>query len=126
MSRTLTIKPAASAVIFRGLRRRCPKCGAGRLFAGYLKVAAGCGHCDEALGHIRADDFPPYLTIVVVGHIVVPLVLLSQHYPSPPMWMEMAFWPTLTLVLTLSLLPFVKGGIVAFMWRLGLRGDEHQ
>ncbi len=96
------------------------------MFAGYLKLADGCGDCDEALGHIRADDFPPYLTIVIVGHIVVPLVLLSQHYPSPPMWMEMAFWPTLTLALTLSFLPFVKGGIVAFMWRLGLSGDEHQ
>ncbi|MEZ5666772.1 MAG: DUF983 domain-containing protein [Alphaproteobacteria bacterium] len=110
----------------RGLRRRCPACGRGRLFAGYLRVAAQCTECGEPCGRIRADDIPAYMTVLLVGHIVVPALLLVYQNFKPDMWASMLFWPTLTLGLTLALLPRIKGGTVGVMWALRLRGDELQ
>ena len=112
--------------LLRGLRRRCPRCGKGHLFAGYLKLAPACGVCGTGLGHIRADDAPPYFTIVIVGHIVVPLLLLVEQLTSLPLWMPMSGALALTLGLTLLFLPRVKGAVAGYMWRLGLRGDEYQ
>ena len=117
--------PLWSAVL-RGLRRRCPACGTGRSFRAYLKLRQQCDVCGESLGHFRADDIPPYATIFLVGHMVVPLVLWTERHHAPPIAAQMIGWPLLTGLLTLLLLPFVKGGVVGLMWRLGLRGDERQ
>ena len=114
------------AAMARGFRRRCPNCGRGALFRAYLKPADACPACGEALGHIRADDAPPYFTIIVVGHIVVSLILFVEMNYRPPMWVHMAIWPALTLALTLTLLPHIKGALVGLMWRLKLKGDEFQ
>ncbi len=119
------IRPAVALAMLRGLARRCPSCGTGRSFSGYLKVA-DCDHCGEELGHIRADDFPPYLTIAIVGHIVVPLFLMSERFLTPPTWLQLAIGLPITIALTLTLLPHVKGAILGLMWWLGLRGDETQ
>ncbi len=110
--------------IKRGLRSRCPACGQAPAFRGYLKVVEQCAHCHEPLGLIRADDFPPYITILLVGHIVVPLLLLSEQRWALPMWTQMAIWPAVTLLLTLLLLRPIKGGVLGLMWALKLRGDE--
>src|SRR3546814_887133 len=91
----------------------------------YLK-AHDCARCGESLGQIRADDLPPYATIFIVGHIVVPLVLLLEKAASPPLWVQMTVWPLVTALLTLALLPYVKGGVMGLFWALRLRGDEHQ
>lgn len=116
-------RPVGAAVM-RGLRRRCPACGVGTSFLGYLRLAPACAHCGEPLGHIRADDFPPYLTTLVVGHIVVPAVLMVEQAFAPPLALRMIAWPALALALTLAALPVIKGGVVGLMWALRLRGDE--
>lgn len=64
------------ASMLRGAKLKCPACGTGALYRRYLKVSDACPHCGEELHHHRADDAPPYFTIVIVGHIVVSLVLL--------------------------------------------------
>ena len=69
------MEPKAGVALLNGLRGRCPACGTGRLFRRFMKVADACESCGEPLHHHRADDFPAYLVIVVVGHIVVPLSL---------------------------------------------------
>src|SRR5882757_9284292 len=61
--------------IWRGFLGRCPHCGEGKLFWRFLKVVDACPVCGEAFHHHRADDAPPYITIVLVGHLVVPTVL---------------------------------------------------
>ena len=115
---------STAAAIKRGLRLRCPCCGEAPAFRGYLKVVEHCARCGAALGEIRADDFPPYLTILLVGHIVVPLLLMAEQAWSWPLWTQMAVWPTVTLLLTLLLLKPIKGGVLGLMWSLRLRGDE--
>jgi uncharacterized protein (DUF983 family) len=71
--------------IRKGLAGRCPACGKGKIFRAYLKVNEECPTCGEELHHQRADDAPPYLTIVVVGHIFGGLLLATEEYwPDAP------------------------------------------
>lgn len=108
----------------RGLRRSCPHCGEGHIFKGYLKLSEHCTHCKAPTGEIRADDLPPYLTIFLVGHLIIPLLVLTEAIYHPPLWLQMTVWPSLTLFLSLSFLPFIKGAAVGLMWHLKLNGDE--
>ena len=120
------VRPSFALALARGFRRRCPKCGRGRLFRAYLKPVAACTACHETLGHIRADDAPPYFTIVIVGHVVVGLGLFAEMQFHPPVWAQVTVLSALTLALTFGLLPVVKGTLIGLMWRLKLRGDEFQ
>jgi uncharacterized protein (DUF983 family) len=110
--------------MWRGFRGRCPACGEGRLFRSFLKVNESCSACGEELHHHRADDFPAYLVIVIVGHIVVPLVLAVETQLAPAYWIHLALWLPLTLGLSLGLLQPVKGAVVAVQWFLGMHGFE--
>lgn len=108
----------------RGTACRCPACGEGRMFSSYLKVAPACESCGEALHHHRADDAPPYLTIFVVGHLLVPLMLWLEVAYQPDYWIHVALWLPLTLVLCLVLLPVLKGAVVAYQWALRMHGFD--
>jgi uncharacterized protein (DUF983 family) len=106
----------------RGFAKCCPSCGDGALYDGYLTVHAACPSCGTELHHQQADDAPPYLTIFVVGHIVVPLLLVVEKLWHPEMWIHFAVWPALTLALTLWLLPRIKGMVVGLQWAFGMHG----
>jgi uncharacterized protein (DUF983 family) len=110
--------------MLRGFRCRCPACGEGGLFRAFLKVNDTCPACGEELHHHRADDFPAYLVIVIVGHIVVPLVLAVETNFAPAYWIHLALWLPLTLGLSLGLLQPVKGTVVAIQWYLGMHGFQ--
>jgi uncharacterized protein (DUF983 family) len=94
------------------------------MFRAFLKVADTCPHCGEELHHHRADDFPAYLVIVIVGHILVPIVLLVETEIAPAMWISMTLWPLAALVMALGLLQPVKGAVVAIQWYGGMHGFE--
>ncbi len=108
----------------RGFFGRCPACGKGKMFRKFLKVNDSCPACGEELHHHRADDFPAYLVIVIVGHILVPIILAVETEIVPPMWLSMTLWPTVALAMTLGLLQPVKGIVVALQWFLGMHGFE--
>ena len=112
--------PSLLTAIGRGLRCRCPVCGKGRAFDGYLTVVPRCAHCGAPLERARADDAPPYFTILIVGHLVIPLLLLVDFDYAPPMWVMAAIFLPLTLALTLFLLRPIKGATVGLMLKLGL------
>lgn len=120
------MKKTGMQVFLSGLRRKCPSCGTGRIFAGYLKLEEECPNCQIPIGEIRADDFPPYLTILIVGHIIIPALLFSEAKWHPPSWVQMTIWPTAAVLLALLLLPRIKGVVVGMMWQLGLKGDEQR
>jgi uncharacterized protein (DUF983 family) len=105
-----------------GLLRRCPCCGEGRLFEGYLKVTDNCAACGEVLQHHRADDGPAYLTILLVGH----LLAFVMHFVWVTFRPEPLLFATLLTVfavgLSLWLLPRIKGGIVGYQWAHRMHG----
>lgn len=115
--------PSMLAAIGRGLRNRCPVCGEGRVFDGYLKIVGKCSNCGAPLGRLRADDAPPYFTILLVGHLLVPGVLSVEKSYQPPMWVHMVVWLPVFTILCMVVLRPVKGAVVGWMTRLGF-GDE--
>ncbi|GLQ18623.1 DUF983 domain-containing protein [Maritalea porphyrae] len=119
-------KPKRSvwAAMKNGIVGKCPKCGKGKLFKGYLRVNSGCSSCGEAFHHHRADDAPPYITMAIVGHVVVGGIFhLETSYQIEPM--VHLYWsiPTM-LVLSLGLLRPIKGMIVAIQWANYLHGFD--
>jgi len=115
---------ALLSAVKRGLSCRCPKCGRGRIFERYLKPAASCSVCGVTTGQIRTDDIAPYFTIMVVGHVVVPPLLLLEKMYAPPSWVHLAIWLPLAILATMVSLPRIKGAVTGWMWWLGIRGDE--
>jgi uncharacterized protein (DUF983 family) len=112
--------PGFGTALLRGLRCRCPACGETNLFRGYLRVSDDCTACSAPLSRIRADDAPPYFTIFVVAHIVVPLMLLVDRAYGLPDMVQAAIWLPVTTALCLLLLRPIKGATVGLMLRLGL------
>ena len=111
-------KPA----VLRGWRRRCPNCGAGPMLRGYLKVRDNCPVCGEALHHHRADDGPAYMTILIVGHLLAPILLFTYTKWRPePLVMAVGFTIG-TVALSLYLLPRLKGALVALQWANRMHG----
>lgn len=108
--------------MWRGALCRCPHCGKGKMFAGYLKVAHECNVCGEELRHHRADDLPPYVAITIVGHIIVFLMLhLDMTHQIQPITYVLTMIP-LAIVLPLIMLPSIKGAIVGLQWSLRMYG----
>ena len=110
----------------RGFRGRCPRCGEGKLFRAFLKTANNCSACGLDFTPHRADDLPAYLVIVIVGHIVVPIALWIETNYSPAVWLQLAIYLPLSLVMSLALLQPVKGTVVGLQWALRMHGfDEN-
>lgn len=117
-------KRAVGPAMLRGMRCRCPACREGSVFKAYLKVADACETCGEELHHHRADDAPPYFTVFILGHILIPLVLAVEVAFMPAMWIHMAMWIPLSIILTLAILPPVKGALVGLQWALYMHGFD--
>lgn len=114
-----------STAILRGLGNHCPNCGKGRLFVRFLKVAETCNICGEELNHHRADDLPAYLTVAILGHILVSIVVwLELSFDNISYWLYGAIGIPFTLILTLLLLHFIKGAVVAWEWSMGMQGFQ--
>lgn len=112
--------------ILRGLRQKCPACGQARMYRAYLKVNDACPGCGEELHHHRADDAPPYFTMLITGHVVVGLMLGVAMHEDWPNWLHSIVWPSLVLILSLWLLPRIKGGLVGAQWALRMHGFSGQ
>jgi uncharacterized protein (DUF983 family) len=106
----------------RGLSKKCPACGVGRLFDGYSRVKERCAHCGlDFTGH-RADDAPPYVTILIVGHISIPLALAVKTLFDPPLGLQFLFWTPVVFLSALGLLPIAKGGLIGLQWANRMHG----
>ena len=108
----------------RGLAHHCPACGKGALYGRYLKVQPHCAACGHELAAYPADDGPAYLTILLMGHLVIaPALFFPIVWKSPPQYSLPIILVPLT-VLTLLLLPRVKGGWVGLMYSLGVKDTD--
>jgi uncharacterized protein (DUF983 family) len=114
-------RPMRPAML-RGLRRRCPSCGEGMMFKGYLKVADRCPVCREDLSQHRADDGPAYLTILIVGHLMAPTILWFFTTFRPDPLVTFTVFTVGCVALSLYLLPRLKGMIVGIQWAKRMHG----
>jgi len=112
------LKPA----LRRGWNQRCPNCGSGPIFDGYLKVRHDCPACNQALYHHRADDGPAWATMLIAGHLMAPMmIILFETFRLGPLPMIAAIVIPFVL-LCLWLLPRIKGGFIAFQWAKRMHG----
>jgi uncharacterized protein (DUF983 family) len=121
---TLRTRPSFPVAAWRAVTGWCPNCGRGRLFVSYLKQVERCAVCGEAYGHLRADDAPPWLTILIVGHIVVPLAVGVDRLVSWPTWAAITLWCAIALVLCLLVLPRAKAVFLTGIWITRGPGSE--
>ncbi|MEL7272494.1 MAG: DUF983 domain-containing protein [Pseudomonadota bacterium] len=114
-------RPILPAVI-KGVKCRCPRCGEGQLFNKWLKVAPACNHCGEELHYEKAQDLPPYITIMIVGHVIVTLIMILEANFDLSLWTHLALWIPISTIMTLAIMQPVKGGVVGLQWALRMFG----
>jgi uncharacterized protein (DUF983 family) len=102
----------------RGFRRRCPNCGVGRLFKGYLAVEPRCPACGHDNAQYRADDAAPYFTILAIGHLVIGPILIFPFILTAPIGLVLATTLPALAIVTLALLPVIKGAVIGALWAM--------
>jgi uncharacterized protein (DUF983 family) len=108
--------------MWRAARNKCPQCGEGKLLAGYVKVEESCSSCGLSFSGHRADDAPPYFTMMIVGHIVIPLALELKRHVHPPLALQFLLWTFVMGIMTWWLLPKVKGALIGLQWANRMHG----
>jgi uncharacterized protein (DUF983 family) len=106
----------------RGLACKCPSCGDGKVFNGFLSVTPVCEACGEDLSHQRADDLPAYLNIFVVGHVVIGAMMVLMTFDVLGMWATMAVTIVLCVASAFLLMRPLKGMVVGTQWALRMHG----
>ena len=107
-----TSVPPASAAF----KRRCPRCGVGALFAGFLTLREACPHCKLSYGFADAGDGPAVFVMLIVGFIVCGSALWLEIKQAPPLWVHAVLWGPLILALAALLLPMLKALLVALQY----------
>jgi uncharacterized protein (DUF983 family) len=102
--------------IARGLRGRCPRCGEGKLFRGFLTLRERCDRCGLDYKFADAGDGPAVFVILIGGAIVVCAALVTEVVYQPPYWVHAALWLPLILVVTLVPLRLLKGLLIALQY----------
>ena len=116
-------RPMGPAML-RGWQRRCPCCGQGAALRGYLKVRDRCAVCATDLSQARADDGPAYVTILVVGKLVMSVYMTLYLAFEPEPWVMIAICWSLVIALSLWLLPRLKGAFVGLQWAKRMHGFD--
>lgn len=106
----------------RGMLCKCPACGEGKVFDGFLNIKANCEVCGEDLSQHRADDLPAYLNIFLVGHIVVGFMAFMMTFKLVDMWTMMALTILLCIASAFFLMRPLKGMVLGNQWALRMHG----
>jgi uncharacterized protein (DUF983 family) len=111
--------------VLRGLANRCPSCGTTQLFAKGLRPVPHCPACGQDWSHQRADDFPAYLVILILGHVLVPIVVsINMRWDLAAGW-QTIFWPVFAGILAVLMLRPAKGAVIGAQWALRMGGFHH-
>lgn len=100
-----------------GMRARCPRCGEGPLYSGFLTIAPRCTSCGLDFDFSDAGDGPAVFIILIVGFVIVGLALVTELAFRPPIWIHMLIWIPLTLALALAMLRPLKAIMIALQFR---------
>jgi hypothetical protein len=111
-----------SGALWRGIKGKCPRCGGTHLFRKLLKPIDRCRMCGQNWSIHSADDFPPYIAILLTGHLMAPVNILLGQSDALPQWAMMTIVLVMALALIAAILQPAKGGVIALQWWLGLQG----
>ena len=108
--------------LIRGWKGVCPNCGSGPILKGYLTVHKNCAVRSEELHHHRADDGPAYVTILISGHILAPLMMMAFELFRPDPFVLGLVFCLFFVALALFLLPRIKGAFIGLQWAKRMHG----
>ena len=108
--------PSPPSPITAGLMGKCPRCGKGHMFQGFLKVRPKCEVCGLDLAFADSGDGPAFFVMSIVGIVVVGLALWVEFTYAPPIWLHLVLWSALSVVLSLLLVRPSKGILVALQY----------
>ena len=100
-----------------GIASRCPRCGGGKMFDGFLELAPRCEACGLDYGFADAGDGPAVIVTLLAGFIVVGTALVVEVKYEPPMWLHLAIFLPMTIVVCLGILRPLKGVLVSLQYR---------
>jgi uncharacterized protein (DUF983 family) len=103
--------------IAAGLSGRCPRCGEGKLFDGFLKLAPSCRSCGLDFKFADSGDGPAVFVILIAGFIIVGLLLWTEITYEPPFWVHLVIFLPLTIIVCLGMLRPLKGVMIALQYR---------
>lgn len=103
----------AGSLMRSALFGKCPHCGEGHLYKGFLKIADRCDHCDLDYAFADSGDGPAVFVIMIVGFLATGGVLYTEFAFEPPVWLHIVLWGPLTILLSLLFLYWLKGGLIA-------------
>ena len=107
-----------------GMRGRCPRCGEGRLFKGFLGLEERCQACGLGYDFSDSGDGPAVFIIMIVGFVVVGLALYVEFSFGPPIWVHVLLWVPLVLILSFGLLRPLKGLMIAQQYKQRAKEGE--
>mgnify|MGYP000462868941 CR=1 FL=1 len=111
---------SAPETLLRGLRGRCPRCGEAGLFRKWLKPVDTCPNCAQDWSVQQADDFPAYIGIFVVGHLLAPVVIMMISTFGMSAWLTLAIILPVSVVMLIAMLQPVKGAVIGMLWWWGV------
>jgi uncharacterized protein (DUF983 family) len=106
--------------VLRGIKGQCPRCGEAALFGKWLKPVDRCPHCRQDWSIQQADDFPAYLGIFVVGHLLAPVVIAMIGSWGMSAWVTLAIMLPVAVMMLLAMLQPTKGAVIGFLWWHGI------
>ena len=115
---------SVSHAIINGLRCKCPNCGESSLFQGFTTVKNSCDNCSQEFFHHRADDLPPYLIILIVGHVIISLLIVSMKYELFGISTTAIGGSMIAVIMALALMRPIKGMVVGIQWALRMHGFD--
>ena len=110
--------------VWNAIFGRCPRCGAGNLFLGYLKVSDACDSCQLDFSRHDSADGPVVPVMLIVGTIVAGLLFWLEFAIHPPAWLHLVIWPPLILILCLGLLRPFKAVFIGAQFKFRSVNDE--
>lgn len=115
-----------AATLWRGARGRCPRCGAGRIFARWLKPVAACPQCGLDISGQRADDFPAYIALFVTGHVLAPVLIMMVLEWELSALAVLAIIVPLAMAMMAAMLQPAKGAVIGLQWWNGMHGFRRE
>lgn len=108
---------APQSPLATGFAGRCPRCGQGKLFDGFITLAPSCGVCGLDFAFADTGDGPAVFVTLLAGFIVVGIAMLVEIYYEPPYWLHLLVFLPLTLIVCLGMLRPLKGLLIALQYR---------
>jgi len=122
----MALPASGREAMFRGARGLCPRCSNAKLFPRFLKPVATCPHCRQDWTHQQADDFPAYVSILLTGHIMAPIIIALVQETALSLAALAAIIIVSMLTLMIGFLQPAKGAIIALQWWFGMHGFEKE